>query len=67
MDIKSLMSGIAVVIDDAYERDDEEHEDPIFQIVRNIENEWQIPFYKTASLPPENQYKNLLRSASIVL
>ncbi|MXW04677.1 MAG: hypothetical protein F4Z81_06375 [Gemmatimonadetes bacterium] len=67
MDIKSLMSGIAVVIDDAYERDDEEHEDPIFQIVRNIENEWQIPFYKTASLPPENQYKNLLRSASFVL
>ena len=67
MDIRSLMSGIAVVIDDAYKREDKEHDDPIFKIVHNIENEWEIPFYKTACIPPENHYINLLHSASFVL
>lgn len=67
MDIRSLMSGIAVVIDDAFNREDKEHDDPIIQIVQNIENEWEIPFYRTAGLPPENHYVNLLQSASFVL
>lgn len=67
MDIRSLMSGIAVVIDDAYKREDKEHDDPIFQIVENIENEWEIPFYTTSRLPTDRLCINLLQSASFVL
>ena len=67
MDIVDLMSGIGVVIDDAYRNDNEDPEDPIFEIVNTIENAWGIPCYKTDSIPAESTCKNLLTSASFIL
>ena len=63
MDIKNLMSGIAVVIDDKFE----EEEDKISQIVRDIEENWGIPFYKTHVIPSDSVSRNLLQAASFVL
>lgn len=63
MDIKSLLSGIAVVIDDKFE----EKEDKIFQIVEEIEENWEIPFYKTHTIPRDSVSRNLLQAASFVL
>ena len=66
MDIVDLMSGIGVVIDDAYRNDNEDPEDPIFEIVNTIEDEVGIPCYKTDSMPTERTRKNLLSSASFI-
>lgn len=63
MDIESLMSGIAVVIDDKLE----EEEDKISQIVQEIEEQWGIPFYKTYKIPSGSISDSLLKSASFVL
>ena len=62
MDIKSLMSGIAVVIDDKLEKDEN-----IRQITGKIEKEWEIPFYRTDKIPSDSTCNNLLQSASFVL
>lgn len=64
MDVSKLLSGIGVVIDDAYGNG---REDPIREIVRTIEDEFDIPCYKTDSIPIENTCKNLLASASFIL
>lgn len=65
MGIKSLMSGIAVVIDDELNKG--RKNDKIFEIVKKIEREWRIPFYKTHKIPPASTCDNLLQSASFVL
>lgn len=62
MDVRSLMSGIAVVIDDELEQDEK-----IGQIVKKIEEEWEIPFYKTERIPPDGICDNLLQTASFIL
>lgn len=62
MDIKNLMSGIAVVIDDKLEKDKN-----IRQIIEKIEEEWEIPFYRTDKIPSDSTCNNLLQSASFVL
>ena len=68
MDIKSLMSRIAVVIDDAFKENDQiERNDRIFQLVESIEENWKIPFYKTDKIPDDDIRNNLLQSASFVL
>ena len=69
MDIKALMSGIAVVIDDAYENLGNAHSDAdlIFGIVASIEEKLDIPFYKTGRLPEAGQEENILRAASFIL
>ena len=68
MTIKNLMSGIAVVIDDAYEKDGLANSgDKIFELVKSIENEWKIPFYTTHKIPSGEMANNLLQSASFIL
>ena len=73
MDLKSLLSGIAVVIDDAIEdgTTDEDgaarNPDPIVQIVKRIGQEWDLPFYKVNEMPPEGTWPNLLQAASFIL
>ena len=73
MDLKDLMSGIAVVIDDkigdpdAGENDDVGGDDPITEIVSRFEQEWNLPFYRTDRMPPKDTWPNLLQSASFIL
>ena len=66
-EIKKLMSGIAVVIDDAFREDGEGNSDKIVQIVEGIEEEWEIPFYKADKIPSDNICHNLLQSAGFIL
>ncbi len=66
MDIKNLMSGIGVAIDDAFAHSDE-HDDKIFKLVEYLENEWNIPFYKNHKIPSDDVCKNFLQSASFIL
>ena len=73
MELKSLMSGIAVVIDDKIENaaTDEDNEggtgDLIVKIVKRVEQEWNLPFYKAKKMPPEEAWPNLLQAASFIL
>ncbi|MDE0534320.1 MAG: hypothetical protein OXI01_23150 [Albidovulum sp.] len=73
MDASELMSGIAVVIDDAINAtsdpngDSDTTNDLIWKIVYWFETEWKMPFVKQASLPDRTYWPNLLRSASFVL
>lgn len=72
MDIKDLMSGIAVVIDDAIDdaygkTGSADKNDKISELVKRIENEWKIPFYKTHEIPSDEMVNSLLRSASFIL
>ena len=68
MNVKNLMSGIAVVIDDAYgETGSADKNDKVFELVKRIENEWKIPFYKTHEIPSDEIVNNLLQSASFIL
>lgn len=75
MGIKNLMSGIAVVIDDALNPDKEDkaavgevgEKDKIFTVVERIEEELKIPFYKTHEIPSAPICDNLLQSASFIL
>ena len=70
MDLKDLLSGIAVVIDDkidAVGSGGEEEDDLIVEIVRRLEEEWDLPCYKTRRMPPERTWPSLLRAASFVL
>ena len=73
MELKSLMSGIAVVIDDKFdtvaadEDDRDPNEDPIFQIVNRLEQEWNLPFYTASKMPPKEIWPNLLQAASFIL
>lgn len=67
MNLKTLMSGIAVVIDDEFGKPEEVSEDSIFGIVDNIKDEWEMPFYRTHEVPPDGFSSGLLRSASFIL
>ena len=73
MELKNLMSGIAVVIDDAIENAATNKDardgngDPIVQIVERIGQEWNLPFYKVNKMPPEETWSNLLQAASFIL
>ena len=72
MDTKTLMSGIAVAIDDAFggksgAGGDTEVADLIRKIVGWFEEEWQVSFVKTASVPKAQSRPNLLGAASFVL
>ena len=67
MELKSLMSGIAVVIDDKIEDGGDGTEDRIVKIVEQVEQEWDLPFYKAKEMPPEKTWPNLLQAASFVL
>ena len=73
MDLKKLLSGIAVVIDDAFEDtasdrgDNDRRNDRIFAIVDGIEREWNLPLYKASAMPPYDTWPNLLQAASFIL
>ena len=68
METKELMSGIAVVIDDALDGAPVVGgEDLIGQIVKWFETEWKLPFVKMTMLPTPALWPNLLRAASFVL
>jgi len=68
MEIERLMSGIAVVIDDALDGSSgTSADDQIEQIVNWFEDEWKVPFVRMTELPEEKIRPNLLRSASFVL
>ena len=73
MELKSLMSGIAVVIDNALqnavtdEDSKDEDRDLIVKIVERISQEWSLPFYMTNKMPPEEIWPNLLQAASFIL
>ena len=62
------MSGIAVVIDDAYDNNSSATRgDKIFQLVSDIKEDWNMPFYTTHAIPSEEVCDNFLLSASFVL
>lgn len=73
MELKKLMSGIAVVIDDAFDRtangsgQDSQDGDLITQIVEHLEREWEIPFHQASKIPDEKTWGNLLQAASFIL
>ena len=65
---KKLMSGIAVVIDDAFKEDSStETKDKIFQLVKDLEEQWEIPFYKSDEIPSDSICVNLLQASSFIL
>ena len=68
IDFKRMMSGIAVVIDDAFdENGDNKCTDKIFQIVDVLEKKLKIPCYRVKEIPPTGIDDNLLKSASFIL
>ena len=67
MNLKTLMSGIGVVIDDEFGESGGGEKDMIFRIVGNMESEWEMPFYKAHEIPSDGFSDGLLRSASFVL
>ena len=73
MEPQSLMSGIAVVIDDEIENvatdgDNEDgNGDLIVEIVKQLKQEWNLPFYTAKQIPPEETWPNLLQAASFIL
>ena len=68
METKELLSGIAVVIDDALaDAPVVGGEERIGQIVEWFETEWQLPFVRMTMLPKAALWPNLFRAASFVL
>ena len=67
MELKDLLSGIAVVIDDKIEDDRDEDPDRILEIVNQLEQGWNLPFYKAIKIPPKDTWPNLLQAASFIL
>ena len=73
MDIKDLLSGIAVVIDDRIDdgaggdEDENQEDDLIVEIVRRLEQEWNLPCCKRREMPPEGSWASLLQGASFIL
>ena len=73
MDLKDLMSGIGVVIDDAFDErrlipDGEAgNTDPIFEIVKQIKQQWNLPFLTASSMPSEDTWPGMLQAASFIL
>lgn len=69
MAVRELLAGIAVVIDDALGdgTGSADSSDLISKIVEQIEDEWNLPMYKTNRIPQENTWPNLLQAASFIL
>ena len=67
MELKDLLSGIAVVIDDKIEEDRGEDPDRILEIVNQLEQGRNLPFYKAIKIPPKDTWPNLLQAASFIL
>lgn len=67
MDIKNIMSGTAVVIDDVFADGNDDESDLIFEIANRVESEWEMPCHKIGGIPPTNVCQNLLQSASFVM
>lgn len=73
MDIKDLLSGIAVVIDDRIDavgsgdEDENEGDDLIVEIVRRLEEDYNLPCCMRREMPPESMWSDLLQAASFVL
>ena len=73
MELKSLMSGIAVVIDDALKNTTTDKDskdgngDLIFQIVGRLKQKWNLPFYESQEMPQEETWANLMQAASFIL
>ncbi|MXW18045.1 MAG: hypothetical protein F4139_16050 [Gemmatimonadetes bacterium] len=71
MNLRDLMSGIGVVIDDALGRkvtgSDSSDRDRIVDIVRQFENLWCTPFYRASQMPEDDMWDNLLESAGFIL
>lgn len=73
MELKGLMAGIGVVVDDALDEAATDElgtggdPDLILQIVEWIEQEWDLPFYKANAMPAEKTWSNLLQAASFIL
>ena len=67
MELKDLLSGIAVVIDDKIEDDRNEDPDRILEIVNQLEQGRNLPFYKAIKIPPKDTWPNLLQAASFIL
>ena len=73
MNLKDLMSGIGVVIDDAFEQtaggqnDNDASADLIFQIVEQMQQKWDLRCLTMGSLPPEETRPGLLEAASFIL
>ena len=68
IDFERMMSGIAVVIDDAFnENSNNKCTDNIFQIVDVLEKKLKIPCYRVKEIPPTGIGDNLLKSASFIL
>lgn len=73
MDLKDLLSGIAVVIDDRIDavesgdEDENEGDDLIVEIVRRLERDWNLPCHTVREMPLEGMWPSLLQAASFVL
>ena len=73
MNLKDLLSGIAVVIDDkignadAVANGDGGSDDLIIEIVNRLEREWNLPFYRADRMPSQDMWPSLLQSASFIL
>ena len=73
MELKNLMSGIGVVIDDALnstvtdENTEDDDGDLISQIVERLDREWNLPLYTANAMPREETWPNLLQAASFIL
>lgn len=73
MDIKDLLAGIAVVIDDALSVEIKNQEasaegpDRIGEIVGWFEREWDLAFVKSTTMPEKPVWSKVLDSASFVL
>ncbi|MDE0131388.1 MAG: hypothetical protein OXQ32_03905 [bacterium] len=71
MDVKDVLSGIGVVIDDALDPDmtisNADDPDRIIRILSLFERDWGIPFYKTGKMPPDHAWANLLDAAGFIL
>ncbi len=71
MDLKDLMSGMGIVIDDALDPElsitETSTHDRITEIVEQFKAEWGTPFYQASQMPREVVWNSLLESASFVL
>ena len=71
IDLKDILSGIGVVVDDALGPDavtsTDDDPDRIIDIVNLFERDWGIPFYKTGKMPRDDAWANLLDAASFIL
>lgn len=71
--LEKFLSGIAVVIDEKINEvtgdidDSELSPDPISKVIERIENDWHLPFYRSAEMPDEDTWPHLLKAASFII